>query len=253
MNYAEYKELSKQDKNELIKTYRDKHFWEIPEDVVAIIICNNKKIANEINDRKLRDEHPEEFIKASNAFKKWIKEERQYIAHLKTLKKQKAYGKEKEAKERKRKEREEYDKVHTKKMSKEEKVLLAKALLTKENTFLKNQLNPINNIITKNVKNITVDTYKEALDIIIRIDIRELLGLNVKLKENFSCRIISGNTASIAVDENGIYRYFSWNNDHSKGYALSYIDIAEIIHNLTYGRALNLILKQLKINVKEGG
>lgn len=252
MNYAEYIKLSKTEKNDLIKEYRDKHFWEIPESVIAIIMINNKKIVSEINTFSLRDEHPNEFIKASEAFKEWKKEKMKYTAHLKTLKKEKAYKKEKEAKERKRKAKAEYDSIHPKKMTNEEKVLLREALSNK-NIFFGNKLNTINTIIAQNKKNIIVDTYDEALDAIIRTDIRALIGLNVKLKENFACGIIYGNTASIDADANGIYRYFSWNPEHSKGYVLSYIDIVEIISNINYAKALNLIIDKLKINVKEGG
>jgi|YelNatPoosite2B6_1021285.scaffolds.fasta_scaffold00021_111 hypothetical protein len=252
--YEYYKSLPDEEFYKILSRY--KNFYEMPGIISTVMLERDE----ERTERRRVEKKRLEQLKIENpiAYKKEMEKREKELIKIK-IKEEKAKekeeqrkAKEKEKREQKKKAKEEYNRVHPKKMSKEEKVLLAKALSYK-NIFFGKKLNTINNIITKNVKNITVDTYKEALDIIIRIDIRELLGLSVNLKEDFSCGIIYNNTASIDVDKNGICRYFTWNPEHDKGYVFSYIDIVEIMNNLSYGKALNEILKQLKINVREGG
>ena len=109
------------------------------------------------------------------------------------------------------------------------------------------------NIICNFTKNIQVATYKDAISYIKKINIIQLFGIETRgISKNFSCGVMSGNIANVNVDDEGNWRYFTRDKDSIMRYSFDVIDITEIIYNVGYYEALNLLCEMLEIEVKEG-
>lgn len=133
-----------------------------------------------------------------------------------------------------------------------EKVLLAKAL--RENNQYKNLFESnYNNIICKVEQNITVNTYKDAVSVLDKINISDFFGLNKENGKNFQCSIIKDNIASINCNKRtGKYKYFTKNRNNGITYFLNIINLYELVFNVNYYKAITDLCKITKINIKEG-
>lgn len=190
--------------------------------------------------RQLKNDNPVEYEKIVAEYRKQKMEKEQQKQATKAIKKS-VVNKKKVVEEPK-----------YKALIRKEKVLLAKALKGK-NVFMKAIIIKSTTIIQKIQKNITVKTYADAVSHLLLIDLITVLNLNVENGQNFKCGIIKDNIASINVDINGHYKYFTKSRDGQQYLMFNIIDLFEIIYNVNYYKALNLICVLAKINVEEGG
>lgn len=131
-----------------------------------------------------------------------------------------------------------------KRLGTKEKILLARGLKNNNINFPENKL-----VIEINA---TVKTYKAAVPLLRDINLSGLF--RVQNGKNFKCKIIKGNLASVNCNKDG-YRYFSKNNsitEEKEIIPLDIIDLYEIIHNVSYYKALAELCKLFKIKVEEG-
>ena len=186
--------------------------------------------------RQLKKEKTAEYEKIMNE-RKAKKAEKKQVKELKSVKKSVKKVKKQED-------------IRYKALNKKEKVLLAKAL-KKNNELFRNITTNSTTIIEKIKQNITVKTYKDAVAHLITLDLSKVLILNVVLGENFKCKIVNGNIASINIDTDGHYKYFSKSIDGKNKIVLDIVDLFEIIYNVNYYKAVNIACKFAKIEVEE--
>lgn len=186
--------------------------------------------------RQLKKENPAEYEKIMNE-RKAKKAKKKQVKELKSVKKSV-------------KKVEKQEDIRYKALNKKEKVLLAKAL-KKNNELFRNITTNSTTIITKTQQNITVKTYKDAVEHLITLDLTKVLNLNVVLGENFKCKIVNGNIASVNRDANGHYKYFLRSRDGKNKIVLDIVDLFEIIYNVNYYKAVNIACKLTKIDVEE--
>ncbi len=135
------------------------------------------------------------------------------------------------------------------KISKEEIRCLSKSLSDAGNPFYNYQMSYYKDIELAVNKQVTVATFEEAETVIGTIDIKFFLGIKSKY---FDCQIINGNIASINVDKEGHYRYFTKVKGANIGKVLDLIDLIQIINNIGYYEAVRIICVIADINVIEG-
>ena len=107
--------------------------------------------------------------------------------------------------------------------------------------------NPVGKKLAFDIK---VMDYKDAIKVLMSVNLFTFLGINVKRGQNFLCPIMANNLASINYDKEGNWRYFTRDGKSTEGYVLGIIDIVEIVYNLNYFQAVSKLCDMLLINVE---
>ena len=125
------------------------------------------------------------------------------------------------------------------------------AALKESNVLLENIEANSAAITEKIALNIAVQKFDNAVEHLVRLNIIDALNLPITLRENFNCKIIKGNTASVNADKNGIYRYFTRSADNKNKIYCDIITLFQIIYNTNYYTAIDKLCKLANIEVAE--
>lgn len=118
-----------------------------------------------------------------------------------------------------------------------------------ESNILKDQI--YNYFLMQENTHRVVETLTEGVYFIEKADIRSMLNLQVQPRKNFNCIFIEKNIASIACDDNGIWRYFTRNQEETVRHSVGVIDIVELIFDVNYFNSVEILCELSNIEVLE--
>lgn len=141
--------------------------------------------------------------------------------------------------------------------SAEDNIQFFKKHLNNNSNVIKTIKNKLNEFATTNKEEVIVKNYNKAKEEILKIDLRNILDLNIELKVCYKDTLFNlENTTYIAKFKNGEYRLFvntrgykkdgEWINFHP---SLTLINLYILIYNVSYKTALEQLMKVFNIKI----